>query len=169
MAFLPRFLGSEIFQRLTFLGYNNLRKKGGFFMLTTPKFPLRVFYDGSCSLCASEVERYERKDRDGRLILMDISAPAFDPAPFRISLAEFMYQMHAIDRGGRVFRGVEAFWAIWQAFPSSTLLGLCGILISLPLVNPLARLGYRIFAGIRGYLPKRRRDCSSGSCRIGRE
>jgi|ERR1039457_2356632 predicted DCC family thiol-disulfide oxidoreductase YuxK len=137
-------------------------------MLTTPDFPLRVFYDGSCSLCASEVERYGRKDRYGRLILVNISAPAFDPAPFRIQLAEFMYQMHAIDQGGRVFRGVEAFWAIWQAFPASTLLGLCSKLIMLPLVNPAARLGYRIFAGIRGYLPKRRNECSSGSCRTGR-
>lgn len=137
-------------------------------MLTTPDFPLQVFYDGACSVCATEVERYGRKDHDGRLILVDISDPAFDPAPFRIPLADFMFQMHAIDRSGKVFRGVEAFWAIWQAFPSSTLLGLCGTLISLPLVNPLARLCYRIFAGLRGYLPKRRRDCSSGSCRIGR-
>jgi predicted DCC family thiol-disulfide oxidoreductase YuxK len=137
-------------------------------MLSQPDFPLQLFYDGSCSVCATEVERYGRKDHDNRLILVDISAPGFDPAPFGIPLAEFMYQMHAIDRNGRVFRGVEAFWAIWQAFPSSTLLGLCGILISLPFVNPLARLCYRIFAGLRGHLPKRRRDCSSGSCRIGK-
>ncbi len=138
-------------------------------MLTTPDFPLRVFYDGSCSICATEIERYGRRDHDGRLIPVDISAPGFDPAPFRIPLDEFMYQMHAIDQSGRVFRGVEAFWAIWQAFPSSTLLGLCGTLISLPVVNPLARLCYRIFAALRGYLPKRRGGCSSGSCRIGKE
>ena len=138
-------------------------------MLTTPDFPLRVFYDGSCSVCATEVERYGRKDRDGCLILVDISDPAFDAGFFGISLADFMYQLHAIDRSGRVFRGVEAFWAIWQAFPASTLLGLCGTMISVPLVNPLARLCYRIFAGIRGYLPKRRKVCSDGSCRIGRE
>jgi predicted DCC family thiol-disulfide oxidoreductase YuxK len=137
-------------------------------MTISPVFPLQIFYDGSCSVCATEVERYGRKDRDDRLILVDISAPGFDPAPFGITLAEFMYQMHAIDRSGRVFRGVEAFWAIWQAFPNSTLLGLSGKLIKLPLVNPLARLCYRLFAGIRGYLPKRRSDCSSGSCRIGR-
>ena len=137
-------------------------------MKVYPVFPLQIFYDGSCSVCATEVERYGRKDRDGRLILVDISAPGFDPAPFRTSLAEFMYQMHVIDRSGRVFRGVEAFWAIWQAFPSSTLLGLCGKLIMLPLVNPAARLCYRMFAGVRGYLPKRRNSCSSGSCRIGR-
>jgi len=137
-------------------------------MRTQPDFPLQIFYDGSCSVCAREVERYGRMDREGRLILVDISAPEFNPAPFGIPLAEFMYQMHAIDRSNRVFRGVEAFWAIWQAFPSSTLLGLCGVLISLPLVNPLARLGYRIFAGLRGYLPKRSNGCSSDTCRIGR-
>lgn len=137
-------------------------------MLTTPDFPLLVFYDGSCSVCASEVERYGRRDRVGRLILVDISAPGFNPAPFGITLAEFMYQMHAIDQSGRIFRGVEAFWSIWQAFPASTLLGLFGKLIMLPLFNPLARLGYRIFADIRGYLSKRHNDCTSGSCRIGR-
>lgn len=137
-------------------------------MTVGPVFPLQVFYDGSCSVCATEVERYGRKDREGRLMLMDISAPGFDPAPFGISVAEFMYQMHVIDRSGRVFRGVEAFWAIWQAFPTSSLLGVCGRLIMLPLVNPLARLCYRMFAAIRGYLPKRRRDCTSGSCRIGK-
>lgn len=136
-------------------------------MLTTPDFPLQVFYDGSCTVCATEIERYWRVDQGARLIPVDISLHDFDPAPFGITLADFMFQMHAIDRSGRVFRGVEAFWAIWQAFPSSTLLGLCGTLISLPLVNPLARICYRIFAGLRGYLPKRRRNCSGGSCRLG--
>jgi len=138
-------------------------------MISTPAFPLRVFYDGSCSICAREVERYGCRDHDGRLILVDISAPVFDPLPFGITLKEFMYQLYAIDQGGRVFRGVEAFWAIWQAFPTSTVLGLCGKLIMLPLVNPAARLCYRMFAGMRGYLPKRRNGCTGGSCRIGRE
>lgn len=134
-------------------------------MRTTPDFPLRIYYDGSCIVCATEIERYGRKDQDGRLILVDISDPGFDATSLGISRADFMFQMHAIDRIGRVFRGVEAFWAIWQAFPSSTLLGLCGTLISLPVLNPLARLCYRIFADLRGYLPKRSRDCSSGTCR----
>lgn len=136
-------------------------------MRTKPRFPLRVFYDGACPVCAAEVERYGRQDQAGRLILVDISTPAFDPLPFNITLAEFMYQMHAIDRTGRVYRGVEAFWAIWQAFPASTLFGLLGKLITLPLLNPLARLCYRGFARLRRYLPKRRIACSTGSCRIG--
>lgn len=134
-----------------------------------PEFPLKIFYDGSCSVCAREVEHYGRKDREGRLILVDISDAAFDPEPFEISREQFMYQLHAIDRTQTVFRGVEAFWAIWQAFPSSTFLGLCGTVITLPLVNPAARLCYRAFARIRGYLPKRHGSCATGSCRVGRK
>ncbi len=136
-------------------------------MLTKPLFPLRIFYDGSCSVCALEVERYGKLDRAGRLMVVDISDQQFDPTPMGIPLADFMYQMHAIDSSGRVFRGVEAFWAIWQAFPTSSLLGLLGTLITLPLINPLARLCYRGFASIRRFLPKRRNSCTSGSCRIG--
>jgi predicted DCC family thiol-disulfide oxidoreductase YuxK len=138
-------------------------------MRTKPQFPLRIFYDGSCSVCATEVERYGKMDHAGRLVLVDISAPEFDPGPFGIALADFMYQMHAIDRTGRVYRGVEAFRAIWQAFPASTLLGLLGMLITLPVLNPLARLCYRGFARIRRFLPKRRNACTTGSCRIGEE
>jgi predicted DCC family thiol-disulfide oxidoreductase YuxK len=114
------------------------------------------------------VEAYGRQDRASRLVLVDVSAPDFDPAPFGIPLADFMYQMHVLDRSGRVYRGVEAFRAIWRAFPASRLLGLCGVLITLPLVNPVARLVYRVFARLRVYLPKRHRDCASGSCRIDR-
>lgn len=131
-----------------------------------PEFPIRIYYDGACSVCATEIERYGRRDRAGRLELVDISDPAFDPAPLGFTLADFMYQMHVIDRAGRVYRGVEAFWAIWQAFPSSTFLGLLGALLMLPGVNGAARLCYRGFARIRKYLPKRGNGCTTGSCRI---
>lgn len=136
-------------------------------MMVAPEFPLKIFYDGSCSVCAREVEHYGHKDREGRLVLVDISDPDFDPEPFGITLNQFMYQLHAIDRKDTVFRGVEAFWAIWQAFPASTFFGVCGALITLPLINPVAKLCYRMFARIRGYLPKRRDNCVTGSCKIG--
>lgn len=138
-------------------------------MPTKPRFPLRVFYDGSCSVCATEIERYSRMAHEGRLILVDISAPDFKPSCHGITLAEFMYQMHVIDQAGTVYRGVEAFWAIWQAFPASTLFGLLGTLITLPVINPIARLGYKAFASIRKYLPKRHNTCVNGSCRIGKD
>lgn len=132
----------------------------------SPEFPLRVFFDGSCSVCAREIEMYRVKDREGKLRCIDISAPDFEPEQYSIPQEDFMKLMHAIDARGVVYRGVESFWAIWQAFPSSTLFGLLGTLISLPLINPLARVCYGSFSNIRQYLPKRTTTCTSGACEI---
>lgn len=130
-----------------------------------PKFPLRVFYDGSCIVCATEIEHYLNLEHGGKLLAVDISHPDFDPDPFKIPLSLFMYELHAIDKDGQIYRGVEAFQAIWQAFPTSTLYGLLGAVITIPLVNPVARLLYYLFARIRPYLPKRH-SCNSGGCQI---
>jgi predicted DCC family thiol-disulfide oxidoreductase YuxK len=135
-------------------------------MPNAPAFPITAFYDGACVVCATEVEHYRRKDKEGRLTIVDISAADFEPERYGIPLSAFMHEMHVIDRQGRVYRGIEAFWAIWQAFPTSSVYGLMGILINLPLLNPLARLCYKGFARIRRYLPKRHRDCRSAACRI---
>ena len=135
---------------------------------TTPSFPIRVFYDGSCAVCAAEIEHYRHQDHGGRLVLVDISSADFKPELYNISLQAFMYELHVIDRKGKIYKGIEAFWAIWQAFPASTLYGMMGTLITLPVVNPLARLCYKGFARIRGYLPKTKAGCADGTCRIGK-
>ncbi len=134
-------------------------------MLNVPDFPLRVYYDGSCYVCATEIKHYLDRDHGGRLAGIDISDPDFDPEPLQIPLGVLMYELHAIDRNGRIYRGVEAFRAIWQAFPAATVYGIMGTFITLPLVNPVARLLYQGFARIRRYLPKRH-SCNSGTCSI---
>lgn len=136
-------------------------------MPRSPTFPLTVFYDGSCSVCAAEIEQYRRKDHEARLVLVDISAPDFRPETYNISLQAFMYELHAIDRTGNIYTGVDAFRAIWQAFPASTLYGMMGSLIRLPVINPLARLCYMGFARIRRYLPKSDTSCTT-TCRRGK-
>lgn len=130
-----------------------------------PQFPLQVFYDGSCSVCAREIEHYLQQDHGGRLRAVDISAADFEPELYHISLDAFMYELHAIDSAGRLYRGVGAFRAIWQAFPAHSVYRLLGSIISLPLIDPLARLSYKLFAKIRPFLPKRASTCDSGVCR----
>ncbi len=133
-------------------------------MSVKPEFPIKVFYDGSCDLCSTKMYTYMGKDLGGRLEFVDITAPDFNPAEYGGSLADFMYQMHAIDRKGKVYRGVDALRAIWQAFPNSLWYGFLGGLVTIPGVSLIARAVYRSFAGIRKYLPKR----SGGVCKIGR-
>ncbi len=135
--------------------------------MDTPAYPLQVFFDGSCSVCSREMEAYRRKNHGGRLLFVDIGAPEFDPTPFGIPLDTFMYEMHCIDREGRIYRGVEAFRAIWLAFPASARYRLLAALVDLPGVNRLARFVYRLFARNRKYLPKYRDACRDGSCRRG--
>ncbi len=133
-----------------------------------PVFPAKVFYDGSCSVCAGQMEKYRAKEHGGRLLFVDVSVPEFDPAPYGIPLDEFMHEMHCIDRRGRVYRGVEAFRAVWLAFPASRRYALLAALVRIPGVNLAARVIYWSFARIRGYLPKNRDACRDGRCRIGR-
>ncbi len=133
-------------------------------MSVKPEFPVKVFYDGSCWVCSREMYTYMGKNHGGRLEFVDITGPDFNPAEYGISLADFMYQMHAIDRTGRVYRGVEAFRAIWQAFPDSPWYGFLGGLVGLPGAGHIARAAYRAFAGIRKYLPKR----PGAVCRTGK-
>jgi predicted DCC family thiol-disulfide oxidoreductase YuxK len=134
-------------------------------MPEAPTFPLQIFYDGSCSVCAGEMDIYRRRAHGGRLVFVDISAPDFNPAFHGIALEDFRHEMHAIDRQGRVYRGVEAFWAIWLAFPASYWYRFLASLVYLPGVNLLARMAYRSFAGIRKYLPKSQGSCDDGVCR----
>ena len=134
-------------------------------MPNNPQFPLRVFYDGSCSVCASEIEHYLHLNHGGRLAAVDIAAQGFDPEPFGITRDTFMYELHVIDSGNRIYRGVDAFWAIWQAFPNAARYRIVAGIITMPVINSLARLLYTIFARIRPYLPKRH-SCSNASCRI---
>jgi predicted DCC family thiol-disulfide oxidoreductase YuxK len=138
-------------------------------MPVAPQFPLRIFYDGACAVCAGEIEHYRRRDQAGRQVPVDISAADFDPRPHAITLEAFQYELHVIDRAGTLYRGVDAFWAIWQAFPESLLFGVLARLVTLPVLSGFARLGYRAFARLRPYLPKRRSACATGSCRIGRK
>ncbi len=133
-------------------------------MSVRPEFPIKVFYDGSCNVCSTKMYTYMGKNHRGRLEFVDITAPDFNPDEYGFSLADFMYQMHAIDRTGRVYRGVEAFRAIWQAFPDALWYRFLGGLVTVPGVSVIARAAYRTFAGIGKYLPKR----PGAVCKIGR-
>jgi predicted DCC family thiol-disulfide oxidoreductase YuxK len=123
-------------------------------MLESPEFPLQVFYDGGCSVCSTEMKAYRNREYGGRLIFININAPGFDPTPFGITREAFMRELHAIDREGRIYSGVDALRAIWRAYPASTRYMLLGGLIALPGINFISRLLYRLFAMARNHLPK---------------
>lgn len=131
---------------------------------TPPAYPLEIFYDGSCIVCSREIDHYRRNNPAGRLIFIDISAAGFDSRPYRKSDHEFQSKMHVRDAEGSYLAGVDAFLAIWGAYPDGSSYRWLARIISLPVVTPMVRVGYALFARYRHLLPKRRHDCAEDRC-----
>lgn len=127
---------------------------------------LTVFFDGSCRVCSREIEHYRQRDTDGRLLLVDIADPAFDPSPYDRELKDFMAELHVRDASGRFHTGVDAFARIWEVMPQPEW-HLLAAVIALPGINLLARGGYALFARFRKFLPKAEQQCDDGSCHLG--
>tara|TARA_B100001248_G_scaffold261761_2_gene254130 strand:+ start:553 stop:933 length:381 start_codon:yes stop_codon:yes gene_type:complete len=121
-----------------------------------------IFYDGACHLCSKEVAHYRKEDKDKRLRLVDISQPDFDAASEGLDPKAVNKYFHVKNKNGEILTGVGAFATIWEELN-----------IFRPLAwmakNPVTRFfmdaGYKVFAEIRPFLPKKK-DCDSGNCQI---
>ena len=82
------------------------------------RYPLTVFYDASCRLCASEMHALKARDCAGRLELVDCSAASFDDTGLRamgVTREKLMSRIHAHDAYGRWLVGPECFEAVYRA------------------------------------------------------
>lgn len=81
-------------------------------------FPLTIYYDASCPLCANEMHALKAADNDSKLVLVDCSRPEFDDRPFancRVTRESMMRLIHARDANGRWFMGVDVFEVAYEA------------------------------------------------------
>ena len=87
--------------------------------MTRPlRYPLTVFYDASCPMCASEMHALRERDRYGHIELVDCSAPDFDDEGLRaegITKEKLMGLIHARDAHGRWLVGIDGFEAVYGA------------------------------------------------------
>src|SRR5689334_935803 len=92
-------------------------------------YPLTVFYDASCPMCASEMHALKARDALGRLELVDCSAADFDETVLAgtcIRREELMALIHARDAHGRWFVGVDVFEIAYRIAGLETLAGMWG-------------------------------------------
>ena len=82
------------------------------------RYPLTVFYDASCPICAAEMRMLKRNDAEGRLVLVDCAAPEFDEsvlAGVGIERADLMTRLHVRDSHGRWLVALDAIEAAYRA------------------------------------------------------
>lgn len=117
-------------------------------------YPLTIFYDGSCRICEREMRAYRRSNPLKRLVFVNISNSCFDAAEYGVARQDFIARLHVCDAQGQFYTGVDAFLAIWRAYPDRSFYSLIGRVISFPPVLFFARIGYSLFARYRHLLPR---------------
>ncbi|MGL4576761.1 MAG: thiol-disulfide oxidoreductase DCC family protein [Burkholderiaceae bacterium] len=78
-------------------------------------YPLDIYFDGSCKLCAGEIANLAARDPAGKLRMIDCSAPGFDTSNMPATQAELMNLIHARDAHGQWLKGVDVFAAAYAA------------------------------------------------------
>lgn len=124
---------------------------------------LDVFFDGNCVLCNAEIEMYRKKDKLQKIRWVDISSPYFDAHKLGLNAVEVKRHMHAQSVDGERFVGVDAFVQIWKNIPGYEPLI---AIVTNPLLRPAFDFGYKLFAKVRPYLPKKNKNCDNGACDI---
>jgi len=132
------------------------------------RYPLTVFYDASCPMCANEMHALKRLDREARLELLDCSAPDFDESVLSgvgITRPDLMARIHARDAHGRWLVALDAIEAAYRAVGLERAAEFWGSRRLRPLLDPLycwvaqrrqalSRLGVNPLA--RRFIPKPR-------------
>lgn len=104
---------------------------------------MTLYYDGHCSLCLAEIRFLEQRNQAGLLSFVDVCAPDFSSAEVGASSCQILLDnMHAKLADGTVLVGAEVFAAAYARVQLPRM----AWLFSRPLLMPIWRLGYRLFA-----------------------
>jgi predicted DCC family thiol-disulfide oxidoreductase YuxK len=107
---------------------------------------ITVFYDGACGLCAKEINHYKKIAPQGVFEWIDITHDLIVFEALGYTKEEGLRALHALDHGGDMHKGIDAFLLIWGKLKHWRLLV---VFVSLPGVVHLVRFFYKHFANWR--------------------
>ncbi|HKW83123.1 MAG TPA: DUF393 domain-containing protein [Burkholderiaceae bacterium] len=142
-------------------------------------YPLTLFYDATCPVCALEMDHLRERDAAGRLVFVDIGAPGFDAAAHGATLQAMNAEIHAKRPDGSMLKGVEVLRLAYEAVGLGWVFGAS----AWPVLRPAFDIAYRVFArhriAISGAaaplirslrslrarrMAQRMRQCGAGAC-----
>jgi predicted DCC family thiol-disulfide oxidoreductase YuxK len=121
---------------------------------------IKVYFDGICGHCSKEIKYYQTIAPKSVFRWIDVAADPTAMNNYRITQAEALRYLHAIDDDDVIHVGSDAFAVIWKRLPKWKMLG---HMISLPIVRNLTRMAYKIFAHYRF---KKNKHCQLASTKL---
>lgn len=110
---------------------------------------LTVWYNTRCPVCNAGIDwqrnRLLRAARAGAVELRDISLEPEALARFGAGIEDVRRRLHGVDATGRLHVGADCAIEIWLRTPGDAWLGRG---LGLPIIRPIARFGYDLFADL---------------------
>ena len=120
------------------------------------------FFDGACHLCSREVDHYRKIPGSEKIYFIDIAGNSFSAKDYGLDPVAVNREMHVKSPTGEIFTGVDAFIEIWKVLPHYQRYA---ALANHSAIKIFLKFGYRIFASVRPYLPKRKDSCEACAVR----
>ena len=105
---------------------------------------IKVYFDGNCGLCSKEINYYRKIDKKNIFEWVNIYINDTDLKKLGITKSEALMELHALDKNGKMYKGVDSFILIWRNL--SFFWSILGILVSFYPIYLVAKFAYRKFA-----------------------
>jgi len=133
--------------------------------MKTPDYPLTLYVDLACPLCAREVHWLKQKADPAKLLLVDISSPDFDSSSLGRSTEQLSQRLHAKTAKGEWLTGIDATLWSWRAAG----VGRWVAPLAWRPLRPVFLLLYKLFSLARPHLgwlphPDGSQRCKAGVC-----
>ncbi|MEQ8314924.1 MAG: DUF393 domain-containing protein [Gammaproteobacteria bacterium] len=110
--------------------------------MSSKSYPLTLFFDSACPLCAIEMRQLQQLDKDGNLRFEDILAPGFAERFPHIDPVKADRILHAEYADGQLIYGLDVTQQSWAAVNRKRWLAV----LRWPVIRWLADIAYGIFA-----------------------
>lgn len=136
-------------------------------MYKKEQWPLTLYFDGECPLCAREIKLLRSRAAPSRLLFIDISDAEFDATSLGLSFEHMQSSLHARFSDGTWVTGLDATLWSWRAAG----LGVWAAPLSWRVLRPALNIAYRLFCRWRPHLswlphPDGSRRCGDDNCNV---
>ena len=136
-------------------------------MYNNHQWPLTLYFDGDCPLCAREIKLLRRRASEDRLQLVDMSQGGFEASALGFSHEQMQASLHARFADGRWVKGLDATLWAWRAAG----LGAWAAPLTWRATRPLLSVAYRVFCRLRPHLnwlphPDGSQRCKDDVCAV---